>query len=468
MAPEEAVPLLKELAQEDPDAAAPSGVPLLPLICWARLRMEAGVVSSRAEELFQAAVETHPSILTPELLEKAEAFTTLRGARVDTLPAWQARWKADEAARELLRELNFSEPLPRWIHRQGGSWWVERFGNALRTLPRARLELLASVVAGKISTLLPSYAGSSVMLAGEPLTMPLPPGSDLLAHFEREDFTINIRLVDAAQLYAVQRQQSFWLAALLICALAAELAAFWKIQQALKKEARLGELKSDFVSSVSHELRAPVASMRLMAENLDSGTVTKAEECRAYHRLMAEECRRLSVLIDNVLDFARIERNQRVYQFIETNVVALVHDAVQLMQARATRQRQRIRTELEPIEPICDGLAIRQALINLLDNAIKFSPEQTVITVRLTIRSATTWALSVTDEGPGIPKSERTRIFERFYRIGSELRRETQGTGIGLSIVQHIAEGHGGHVDLQSEPGAGATFSIVVPNSLSR
>jgi signal transduction histidine kinase len=102
-------------------------------------------------------------------------------------------------------------------------------------------------------------------------------------------------------------------------------------------------------------------------------------------------------------------------------------------------------------------------LINLLDNAIKFSPEEAAIAVRLRSAGNGTWGLSVKDSGPGIPPAEHRRIFERFYRLGSELCRETQGAGIGLSIVQHIAEGHGGRVEVESDLGHGATFTLVLP-----
>ncbi|RYD73353.1 MAG: ATP-binding protein, partial [Verrucomicrobiaceae bacterium] len=109
------------------------------------------------------------------------------------------------------------------------------------------------------------------------------------------------------------------------------------------------------------------------------------------------------------------------------------------------------------------SLAVQQALINLLVNAIKFAPEKTVITVRLSLPDSKHWELSVADQGPGIPEEEKRNVFERFYRLGSELRRETQGAGIGLSIVKHIAEGHGGSVTIENQSGGGAKFILVLP-----
>ncbi len=119
-----------------------------------------------------------------------------------------------------------------------------------------------------------------------------------------------------------------------------------------------------------------------------------------------------------------------------------------------------------PIEAKVDGRAVQQALVNLMDNALKHSPPGDTVTLsleRLVDPTQGSLRLSVGDHGPGIPREEHQRIFERFYRRGSELRRETQGVGIGLSIVKHIAEAHGGRVEVESEPGQGSRFSICLP-----
>jgi signal transduction histidine kinase len=291
------------------------------------------------------------------------------------------------------------------------------------------------------------------------------PEGDELARITRDSMTASVRLTSLPALYEQQRKQTLWLAALLTSALAAVLAGFWLLRRSLAREQQLGQMKSNFVASVSHELRAPIASMRVMAENLESGLVQEDSRRTEYHRLISEECRRLSSLIDNVLDFARIEQNRKSYHFAETEIHALVQDAISLMQARASQRQQKITSQLELIEPppLCDGAAIQQALINLLDNAIKFSAAGLEILVRVRKGSADTWELAVVDQGVGIARAEHLRIFERFYRVGSELCRETQGAGIGLSIVQHVAAGHCGSVAVESEPGAGATFTLSLP-----
>ena len=146
------------------------------------------------------------------------------------------------------------------------------------------------------------------------------------------------------------------------------------------------------------------------------------------------------------------------------DLAALVADTVRVMEPLAQEKGITLKQDLAAAEATVDADAIQQALVNLLDNAIKFSPPGTAITTTLAIdEERRTWRLSVRDEGPGIPKDELGRIFERFYRPGDELRRETQGTGIGLSLVKSIAEAHGGAVTVASEPGRGSTFTLVIP-----
>jgi len=235
------------------------------------------------------------------------------------------------------------------------------------------------------------------------------------------------------------------------------------LHRTLARERRLNELKSHFVASVSHELRAPVGSIRLMADALDAGKVAP-ETAAEFHRLISREGKRLSHLIENVLDFARIEQGRKRWHFEATDVVSLVADTMKVMEPPAAEKRIALGFihGVFAAEPEVDAPAIQQALINLLDNAIKFSPPDSGIEVILSSDDRW-WRLAVRDHGCGIPRSEQTRIFERFYRPGDELRRETQGTGIGLSLVKAIAEAHGGKVELDSRPLSGSTFTLVIP-----
>ncbi len=152
--------------------------------------------------------------------------------------------------------------------------------------------------------------------------------------------------------------------------------------------------------------------------------------------------------------------------FEPTDLKRLVEETVKLMGPSAEERQIRLNclTPADAVSGEVDGRAIQQALVNLIDNAVKHSPDGAGVEVGLASSSGTV-TLYVEDHGPGIPSEEHERIFERFYRRGSELRRETQGVGIGLSIVKHIVEAHNGQVWVQSEPGKGSRFNIELPNT---
>jgi len=225
-------------------------------------------------------------------------------------------------------------------------------------------------------------------------------------------------------------------------------------------------MKSNFVSSVSHELRAPIASIRLLAENLERGKIAEPAKQKEYFGLMAQESRRLAMMIENVLDFSRIERGAKQYEFDAIDLGALLDNTLQLMRHWAEERQVRLvlkkycETIATPFS--CDPLALQQALINLVDNAVKHSPSGGKVTIGLECTDGGI-ALWVEDNGTGIPSEEHEKIFERFYRRGSELRRETQGIGIGLSIVKHIVDAHGGRVMVRSAPGQGSRFTMELP-----
>ena len=246
--------------------------------------------------------------------------------------------------------------------------------------------------------------------------------------------------------------------------------------RSFEKQQRLAELKDNFVSSVSHELRAPIASVRLMAEGLERGRVQEPEKQREYFRFILQECRRLSGLIQNVLDFSRIDQGRQEYEFESADVLRLVDETLKGMEpAAAERQIQLSFTPPpSPVNATIDARAIQQALVNLIDNAIKHSASGSQIVVGMNVAedpadrrspgfSRSLLQIFVQDQGEGIPAAEHVRIFERFYRVGSELRRQTPGAGIGLSIVKHIVDAHGGRVRVESEPGKGSCFTIEIP-----
>jgi signal transduction histidine kinase len=228
---------------------------------------------------------------------------------------------------------------------------------------------------------------------------------------------------------------------------------------------KLSEMKSDFVSNVSHELRTPLASIRVFAELLRLGRVRSQEKVQEYGEFIEAESRRLTGLINNILDFARIESGRRTYRFSPGDIEEVVKAVLKSFEIRLAPAGFRIAFHgpREPLPPVeMDSDAIGQALHNLLDNAVKYSGDARDIEVRLD-RDGDFAVISVRDRGIGIARGEQRKIFERFHRVSTGLVHDVKGSGLGLSIVHHIVQAHRGRVAVESDPGAGSEFSVYLP-----
>ncbi len=231
------------------------------------------------------------------------------------------------------------------------------------------------------------------------------------------------------------------------------------------REMKLSAMKNEFVSNVSHELRTPLASIRVFGELMRTGRVNGPDKITEYGSYIETESRRLSQLINNILDFSRIESGSRIYSFEATDLEDLLTGTMATFTVRLRDHKLHLEYE-GPEDPLpdlfVDTNAMDRAIANLLDNAVKYSTDGSMITIRL-MRDDDEVVLSVADLGIGIPADEHDQIFERFHRVGTGLIHDVKGTGLGLSLVQHIVRAHGGWVTLVSEVGRGSVFSIHLP-----
>ncbi len=233
----------------------------------------------------------------------------------------------------------------------------------------------------------------------------------------------------------------------------------------VSRELALAKLKSDFVSNVSHELRTPLALIRLYAETLELGRISNPGKQQEYYEIIRKESERLTSLINNILDFSRIEAGKKEYNFRETDVADLVRSTLESyrfeIEQNGFQFEQKIDDNLPPLR--VDREAIARSLLNLVNNAVKYSangqvsggaslPSQWQV-------STLKWSIT----GSVFRAKEQPKIFEKFYRVGDPLVHNTKGSGLGLSLVRHIVQAHGGEVRVESIPGHGSKFVITLP-----
>ena len=230
------------------------------------------------------------------------------------------------------------------------------------------------------------------------------------------------------------------------------------------REIELSRMKSDFVSTISHEFKSPLSSIRQLSEMLQSGRIPSEEYRQQYYDVLVEQSERLSLLIDNILDFSKIEEGRKEFDFEMVEISSLLQEIVTVIQDQVRHKDFDIQLEIEEPLPLikADRAAISQAITNLIDNAIKYSGEARNIIVR-TFAEHPYLMIVIKDFGIGIRKEEINKVFERFYRGGDELTRTVKGSGLGLTLVKQIVEVHNGNIDVESEPGIGSTFSIRLP-----
>jgi signal transduction histidine kinase len=252
-------------------------------------------------------------------------------------------------------------------------------------------------------------------------------------------------------------------ALMIVLAIAMALGVFL-VAGAAAREVRVAELKSNFVASVSHDLKTPLALIQLFAETLELGRVRTPERAQEYYGIINGEAKKLTRLIENILDFSRMEAGLRPYRMEPADLQESVTKVLARMETQFSQGHFEVKATIEPNLPriLADEGAAEQAIENLLANAMKYSGDAKTIEVAAR-RADGHIVVSVTDHGVGISRREQARIFRKFYRVQRELGGGPQGTGLGLAIVDHTMRGHGGFVRVDSDTDRGSTFSLHFP-----
>ena len=319
-------------------------------------------------------------------------------------------------------------------------------------------------------TIVPAEARLPGLVVAVSSTKVAPPGVKLLTHAAEggalgEMFPgLHVQWSDG-QFLEVQQglPKRLWTAAV---ALVLGIALFggYLLLRDLNRDVRVAEVRSQFVASVSHELKTPLTAIRMYAETLAMGRSRDEQTKSEYLETIVNESERLARLVDNVLDFSKIEQGKKIYRLRPIRLEDVAGSAVRAMQFPLAQQGFQLHYSAEPDMPElkADPDAIQQAILNLLTNAMKYSGDAREIDLRLAARNGDA-VIEVADRGLGMEPEEQQRVFEKFYRALSHESRLIAGTGLGLTLVAHIAKAHGGRVRVESSPGAGSTFSILIP-----
>lgn len=234
--------------------------------------------------------------------------------------------------------------------------------------------------------------------------------------------------------------------------------------QAVGKQIKLNRLKNDFIATVSHELKTPLASMRVLADTLLEGNYKDQKQATEYLQLICKENKRLSGLIDNFLTFSRMERNKQAFERVKTSPASIARAATEAIKTKFSKGRCEFKVKIHDDLPdvLADQDALVTVLVNLLDNAYKYSYDEKRIELGVYSDNGSV-CFRVSDNGIGLSQQAIKKIFKRFYQVDRSLSRHAEGCGLGLSIAKFIVDAHKGSISIESKPGAGTTFTVKLP-----
>ncbi len=289
---------------------------------------------------------------------------------------------------------------------------------------------------------------------------------EALPHWEVAVYQLN-----PAKLTETARNMKLTFGMLIALLLSAIGVGSWLIVSDLKRQLTLARQKTDFVSNVSHELKTPLTSIRMFSELLAEGRVSDPSKQRSYLGIITAEAARLTRLINNVLDFARLERGEKKYSFEAFDLVGLVRETTESYRPNLEASGFTLKCEIPTGAPLVNGDrdALAQVIVNLLSNAEKYSDSRKEVLVRVTeqVSPLPHIEVQVLDRGLGVPKGSEAKIFEKFYRAHDALSSGIQGSGLGLTLARQIARAHGGDVVYEPRPGGGSCFSLRLPLALT-
>ena len=265
-------------------------------------------------------------------------------------------------------------------------------------------------------------------------------------------------------LYAdLKRRQSLYRAMLIFVVALLVFGSYFTVRM-VRRELEVARMRADFVSTVSHEFRSPLTGIRQLAEMLFRGRVAGEEKQRRYHKMILQESERLGRLVENLLDFSRMEEGRKEYRLAPLNTAVWLRELVESFQSEVDENGISVVADVPEDLPSvsADGEALECAVHNLLDNAVKYSPSSKTVWLDASAANGNV-TISVLDQGVGIAEQERKHIFDKFYRVDGEISRQVKGAGLGLSLVRHIVAAHGGTIDCESRLGEGSRFSIRIP-----